>query len=51
MLWPDALKPYMTTTNLIACPSVRSNVAYWGLGIAMNHPDIGGWRRNPEKLS
>ena len=44
--WPDSLRPYFHTTNVIACPSVRS-----GFGIAMNHPDIGGWRENPEKLS
>ena len=44
--WPDTLRPYMHTTNVIACPSVTS-----GYGIAMNHPDIGGWRTNPEKIS
>jgi prepilin-type N-terminal cleavage/methylation domain-containing protein/prepilin-type processing-associated H-X9-DG protein len=44
--WPDSLRPYMRTTNVIACPSVRS-----GFGIAMNHPDIGGWRENPAKLT
>ena len=44
--WPDSLRPYFHTTNVIACPSVHS-----GFGIAMNHPDIGGWRENPEKLS
>ncbi len=46
MLWPDALRPYFQTTNVIACPSVQS-----GFGIGMNHPDIGGWRENPEKLT
>jgi len=44
--WPDSLRPYMRTTNVIACPSVHS-----GFGIAMNHPDIGGWREKPAKLS
>ena len=44
--WPDSLRPYFHTTNVIACPSVHS-----GFGIGMNHPDIGGWRENPEKLS
>src|SRR5881392_1740834 len=31
--WPDSLRPYMHTTNVIACPSVHS-----GFGIAENHP-------------
>jgi prepilin-type N-terminal cleavage/methylation domain-containing protein/prepilin-type processing-associated H-X9-DG protein len=44
--WPDSLRPYMRTTNVIACASVRN-----GFGIAMNHPDIGGWRERPAKFS
>ena len=44
--WPDSLRPYMQTTNVIACASVRN-----GFGIAMNHPDIGGWRDKPAKFS
>ena len=44
--WPDSLRPYMRTTNVIACASVRN-----GFGIAMNHPDIGGWRDKPAKFS
>ena len=44
--WPDTLRPYMHTTNVIGCPSAQS-----GFGIAMNHPDIGGWRERPAKLS
>ena len=52
MLWHDALRPYMSTTNVIACPSISVQSNYYGaLGIAMNHPDIGGWCRDPEKLS
>jgi len=52
MLWPDALRPYLQTTNIIACPSISSMSNYYGaFGIAMNHPDIGGWRNDPEKLS
>jgi prepilin-type N-terminal cleavage/methylation domain-containing protein/prepilin-type processing-associated H-X9-DG protein len=46
MWWPDTLRPYMHTTNVIACPSVHS-----GFGIAQNHPTIGGWREKPDKLS
>jgi prepilin-type N-terminal cleavage/methylation domain-containing protein/prepilin-type processing-associated H-X9-DG protein len=46
ILWPDSLRPYMRTTNVIACPSVHS-----GFGIAMNHPDIGGWRTKPARLT
>ncbi|MBI2928567.1 MAG: prepilin-type N-terminal cleavage/methylation domain-containing protein [Verrucomicrobia bacterium] len=44
--WVDSLRPYMHTTNVIKCPSVRV-----GFGIALNHPDIGGWRENPAKLT
>jgi len=44
--WPDLLRPYQNTTNLIGCPSVFS-----GFGIAMNHPDIGRWLSAPEKMS
>ena len=44
--WPDLLRPYQNTTNLLACPSVRS-----GFGIAMNHPDIGRWLVDPMKIS
>jgi prepilin-type N-terminal cleavage/methylation domain-containing protein/prepilin-type processing-associated H-X9-DG protein len=44
--WPDLLRPYQSTTNLLACPSVRS-----GFGIAMNHPDIGRWLVDPLKIT
>ncbi len=50
MLWPDALRPYLTTTNVIACPSVLSST-YGAMGIALNHPEIGGWLKDPIKLS
>ncbi len=44
--WPDLLRPYQNTTNLLACPSVRN-----GFGIAMNHPDIGRWLVGPLKMT
>ncbi len=44
--WVDSLRPYLQTTNVIACPAVHS-----GFGIAENHPTIGGWRTDPDKLS
>ena len=44
--WPDLLRPYQNTTNILACPSVRS-----GFGIAMNHPDIGRWLVDPLKIT
>lgn len=44
--WPDLLRPYQSTTNILGCPSVNS-----GFGIAMNHPDIGRWLNTPEKIS
>ncbi len=43
--WVDSLRPYMHTTNMINCPSA----VRWG--IAENHPDIGGWRTRPAKLT
>jgi prepilin-type N-terminal cleavage/methylation domain-containing protein/prepilin-type processing-associated H-X9-DG protein len=44
--WPDSLRPFMVTTNVIGCASARP-----GFGIALNHPDIGGWREGPAKVS
>jgi prepilin-type N-terminal cleavage/methylation domain-containing protein/prepilin-type processing-associated H-X9-DG protein len=44
--WPDLLRPYQNTTNLLGCPSVHN-----GFGIAMNHPDIGRWLNTPEKVT
>jgi prepilin-type N-terminal cleavage/methylation domain-containing protein/prepilin-type processing-associated H-X9-DG protein len=44
--WPDSLRPYMATTNVVGCPSSHN-----GFGIALNHPDIGGWREGPAKIS
>ena len=44
--WPDLLRPYQNTTNLLACPSVHN-----GFGIAMNHPDIGRWLVTPMKMT
>jgi prepilin-type N-terminal cleavage/methylation domain-containing protein/prepilin-type processing-associated H-X9-DG protein len=44
--WPDLLRSYQKTTNIMACLSVQS-----GFGIAMNHPDVGRWLVTPLKLS
>jgi prepilin-type N-terminal cleavage/methylation domain-containing protein/prepilin-type processing-associated H-X9-DG protein len=44
--WPDLLRPYQKTAKVLACPSVQS-----GFGIGMNHPDIGRWLADPEKVS
>jgi len=44
--WPDLLRSYQSTTNVLACPSVQS-----GFGIGMNHPDIGRWLADPEKVT
>ena len=51
ILWVDSLKPYIRTTNVIVCPSVRGGSLRGGFGIAMNHPEIGGWRTDPSKIS
>lgn len=44
--WPDLLRSYQNTTNILGCASVNS-----GLGIAMNHPDVGRWLVTPEKIT
>lgn len=44
--WPDLLRPYMSTSNSVACPMVAK-----GFGIGFNHVEIGGWIGNPDKLS
>ncbi len=44
--WPDLLRSYQNTTNVLACPSVHN-----GKGIAMNHPDIGRWLVDPLTMS
>ena len=44
--WADALKPYLPTTNTIACPSVHNR-----FGISMNHPDIGRYLIDPLKIN
>ncbi len=44
--WPDLLRPYQNTTNLVACASLHN-----GFGIAMNHPDIGRYLHTPERVT
>jgi prepilin-type N-terminal cleavage/methylation domain-containing protein/prepilin-type processing-associated H-X9-DG protein len=44
--WPDLLRAYQSTTNVLGCPSASP-----GRGISMNHPDLGRWLANPEKVS
>ncbi|MCX6926421.1 MAG: type II secretion system protein [Verrucomicrobia bacterium] len=44
--WPDLLRPYQHSTNIVGCASVQS-----GFGIAMNHPDIGRWLYGPLKVT
>lgn len=44
--WPDSLRPYLQTTNSIACPSGKN-----GFGIGMNHPEIGGFLVDPTRVS
>jgi len=46
--WPDLLRPYLSGTNIIACPSVRNNTAFevggpGGFGVAMSHPELSAW--------
>jgi prepilin-type N-terminal cleavage/methylation domain-containing protein/prepilin-type processing-associated H-X9-DG protein len=44
--WPDLIRSYQSATNVLACASAQS-----GLGIGMNHPDIGRWLADPEKIT
>ena len=40
--WVDLLRPYIQTTNVIRCPSVKSRY-----GIAASRPELTFWRDNP----
>ena len=44
--WVDLLRPYIQTTNVIKCPSVKSQ-----FGIAGSHPELTSWGDNKTKLS
>jgi prepilin-type N-terminal cleavage/methylation domain-containing protein/prepilin-type processing-associated H-X9-DG protein len=46
--WVDLLRNYLQGTNIIMCPSVKSNVLAGaggpgGLGIALSHPELSAW--------
>ena len=46
--WPDLLRPYLSGTNVIICPTVRASAAFGaggpgGYGIAMSHPELSSW--------
>jgi len=43
--WPDLLEPYIKSTNLIACPNVRT-----GYGIAIQHPQLSSWASDQTKM-
>lgn len=45
--WPDILRPYLSGTNVVACPSVKK-----GFGLGMNHPELTAWEeKSRPKLS
>jgi prepilin-type N-terminal cleavage/methylation domain-containing protein len=44
--WVDLLRPYLQTTNILKCPSVRSP-----FGLAAGHPEVTGWGEVRTKLS
>jgi prepilin-type N-terminal cleavage/methylation domain-containing protein/prepilin-type processing-associated H-X9-DG protein len=44
--WVDLLRPYIQTTNVIKCPSVKSQ-----FGIAASHPELTSWADNRTKLA
>ncbi len=44
--WVDLLRPYIQTTNVIRCPSVKGR-----FGIAANRPELTSWANNRTKLS
>lgn len=39
ILWPDLLRPYIITTNVIHCPSALGSQ----FGIGANHPELTSW--------
>jgi prepilin-type N-terminal cleavage/methylation domain-containing protein/prepilin-type processing-associated H-X9-DG protein len=46
--WVDILRPYLVGTNVLACPSVMSDVVSTaggpgGLGVALSHPELSSW--------
>jgi prepilin-type N-terminal cleavage/methylation domain-containing protein/prepilin-type processing-associated H-X9-DG protein len=45
--WVDLLRPYLSTTNLIKCPSVQKSQ----FGIAASHPELTSWADDKTKLS
>ncbi len=45
--WVDLLRPYLQTTNIIKCPSVRKSQ----FGIAASHPELTSWADDRTKLS
>jgi len=45
--WPDLLRPYLQTTNLLKCPSALKS----GFGIAASHPELTTWFWTTTKLA
>ena len=44
--WVDLLRPYVQTTNVMKCPSVKAT-----FGIAGGHPELTNWADNQTKLA
>jgi prepilin-type N-terminal cleavage/methylation domain-containing protein/prepilin-type processing-associated H-X9-DG protein len=44
--WVDLLRPYIQTTNVIKCPSVRTQ-----FGVAGQHPELTSWADSRTKVS
>lgn len=44
--WPDLLRPYLPSTNIIGCPKVKG-----GFGTALNHPQLSNWSTDQTKQS
>ncbi len=46
--WVDLLRPYLQTTNVLACPTIYNAKAAvaggpGGLGVALSHPELSAW--------
>ncbi len=46
--WVDLFRPYLQGTNVLACPTVSSGIAFvaggpGGLGVALGHPELSAW--------
>jgi prepilin-type processing-associated H-X9-DG protein/prepilin-type N-terminal cleavage/methylation domain-containing protein len=44
--WPNLLRPYLPSTNILACPKVKT-----GFGSSLSHPELSNWSTDQTKMS